>query len=47
MGKIIANVSKNSSTEDSYCHIPVPIEDCMSQFVESNCKSKEKCWRHN
>jgi hypothetical protein len=47
VGKIIADIPKNSSAENSCCHIPVPVEDCMSQFVEWSCKGNEKSRRHN
>lgn len=47
MSQVVADVSKYTATEDSRCHVPVPVEDGMGELVERCCKSDKERRRHN
>ena len=42
MGQVIADVAKDSSTEHSYCCIPVIEKHCVCELVEGCCKCDEE-----
>ena len=46
VGTVVAYVPKDSTTENRSCDIPVPVEDCMSEFIERSRKDHEKRRRH-
>ena len=47
MGQIIADIPKNTATENSSCRMPIPIDDCMSKLVERGCQDHEESrWHH-
>ena len=47
MGQVIADVSKDPSTEHSYCCVPIVEEHCMCELVERCCKGDEEGGGHN
>lgn len=46
MGQVVTNVPEYPTTEDSCCHIPVPIEDRMCELVEGSGECDEQSWWH-
>ena len=47
MGQIVTDVTKNTTTKDRGCGIPVVKEDCMCKVPEGCSKNKEQSWRHD
>lgn len=46
MGQVITYVPKYPTTEDSRCHVPVPIEDRMSELVKGSSERDEQSRWH-
>lgn len=46
MGQVVTNVAEYPTTEDSRCHIPVPIEDRMCELVKWSSERDEQRRRH-
>ena len=47
MRLIVEDVSKDPSTEDSHCSIPIPVKDCEREFVEGSGEDSKEGGRHN
>ena len=41
MGKVVAYVSKYSTTKHCSSYVPVPVKDGMGKLVERSCKCDE------
>ena len=46
VGQVVTNIPEYPTTEDSRCHIPVPIEDRMCELVKGSSERDEQRWRH-
>lgn len=47
MSQVVANISKDSTTENGRSHRPVPVENGMCKLPKGGCECKEQCWRHD
>lgn len=47
VGQVIANVSKNPTTEDGCSSEPVIAEEEVGQVVEGGGEDDEECWWHD